>query len=285
MACSRWRMCHDAAPTSIRYRPSGWNRVAICSVFVRVTPSRTRSSPQSLVETTTWGVVLVIPRECVERTSPSAAVTWHVIVVRCAASEERTTAGPTNRTPTRQRSVATPAPKRSQARRSAHVGRRRAAPTWSPCRPTLPSPLRGPALGPIPTILPHDATHDLSRCKGRHTGPRTVQLVSDDQQPRPDPTRVGDQPALRTRSGSNWLAWGAVTTVLVAAVMVLMGIRQPAVGWPALVVVVVLFFAMVVVRGAVRPLRTRLVTLAALDLGIVAVGLAAVLVVLVTAPG
>ena len=108
-------------------------------------------------------------------------------------------------------------------------------------------------------------------------------MPSDHERPY-DPTRVGDQPALRTRSGSNWLAWGAVTAVVVAAVMVLMAVRAPAVGWPALAVVVALFAAMVVVRAAVRPRRARLVALAVLDLGIVVVGLVAVLVVLFSAP-
>ncbi|MBF4612964.1 hypothetical protein [Curtobacterium sp. VKM Ac-1376] len=108
--------------------------------------------------------------------------------------------------------------------------------------------------------------------------------MSDEQPRRPDPTRVGDQPALRTASGSNWLVWGGVTTVIVAAVMVLMAIRAPGIGWPALVLVVVLFTAMVVLRNAVRPQRARLVTLAVLDLGIVVVGLVAVLAVLYSTP-
>jgi hypothetical protein len=67
-------------------------------------------------------------------------------------------------------------------------------------------------------------------------------------------------------------------------VMVLMAIRAPAIGWPALVLVVVLFVTMVVVRAAVRPQRTRLVTLALLDLGIVVVGLVATLAVLYSTP-
>ncbi|MBO9039036.1 hypothetical protein [Curtobacterium flaccumfaciens] len=108
--------------------------------------------------------------------------------------------------------------------------------------------------------------------------------MSDEEPRRPDSTRVGDQPALRTASGSNWLVWGAVTAVIVAAVMVLMAIRAPAIGWPALVLVVALFVAMVVVRAAIRPRRARLVTLAALDLGIVAVGLVATLAVLYSTP-
>ena len=109
--------------------------------------------------------------------------------------------------------------------------------------------------------------------------------MSDHQPHELDPTRVGDQPALRTASGSNWLVWGAVTAVLVAAVMVLMAIRSPAVGWPALVAVVVLFVAMVVVRVVVRPRRARLVTLAVLDLVIVVVGLATTVVVLFSESG
>ncbi|OII04010.1 hypothetical protein [Curtobacterium sp. MCBA15_008] len=109
--------------------------------------------------------------------------------------------------------------------------------------------------------------------------------MSDHQPHQTDPTRVGDQPALRTASGSNWLVWGAVTAVLVAAVMVLMAIRSPGVGWPALVAVVVLFVAMVVVRAAVRPRRARLVTLAVLDLAIVVIGLVATLVVLFSESG
>jgi hypothetical protein len=67
-------------------------------------------------------------------------------------------------------------------------------------------------------------------------------------------------------------------------VMVLMAIRAPAIGWPALVLVIVLFVTMVVVRAAVRPQRTRLVTLALLDLGIVVVGLVATLAVLYSTP-
>jgi len=115
--------------------------------------------------------------------------------------------------------------------------------------------------------------------------PRTVPVVSDHQPHQTDPTRVGDQPALRTASGSNWLVWGAVTAVLVAAVMVLMAIRSPGLGWPAFVAVVVLFVAMVVVRAAVRPRRARLVTLAVLDLAIVVIGLVATLVVLFSESG
>ena len=107
--------------------------------------------------------------------------------------------------------------------------------------------------------------------------------MSDPSAPRPDPTRVGDQPALRTASGANWLVWGAVTVVVVAAVMVLMAIRQPAVGWTALGFVVVLYLVMVAVRFTVRARRARLVTLAVLDLAIVVVGLLAVLVVLFSA--
>lgn len=78
--------------------------------------------------------------------------------------------------------------------------------------------------------------------------------------------------------------WGAVTAVIVAAVMVLMAIRAPAIGWPALVLVVALFVAMVVVRTAVRPQRARLVTLAVLDLAIVVVGLVATLAVQYSTP-
>ncbi|PZF56693.1 hypothetical protein DEJ23_08985 [Curtobacterium sp. MCSS17_008] len=110
------------------------------------------------------------------------------------------------------------------------------------------------------------------------------QNVQGGQRDHDDPTRVRDQPALRTRSGTNWLVWGAVTAAIVGVVMVFMAVRLPAVGWPALAVVVALFAAMVVVRAAVRPRRARLVTLAVLDLGIVAVGLVAVLVVLFSAP-
>ena len=104
--------------------------------------------------------------------------------------------------------------------------------------------------------------------------------MSDEQPRRPDPTRVGDQPALRTASGSNWLVWGAVTAVIVAAVMVLRAIRAPAIGGAALGGV----GAVVVVRTAVRPQRARLVTLAVLDLAIVVVGLVATLAVLYSTP-
>ncbi|MCA5924599.1 hypothetical protein [Curtobacterium oceanosedimentum] len=108
--------------------------------------------------------------------------------------------------------------------------------------------------------------------------------MSDEQSRRTDPTRVGDQPALRTASGSNWLVWGAVTAALVAVVMVFMAIRAPGIGWPALALVVVVFAAMVVVRTTVRLQRARLLTLAVLDLAIVVIGLVAVLAVLFSSP-
>uniref|UniRef100_UPI0024A7AD3D hypothetical protein n=1 Tax=Curtobacterium flaccumfaciens TaxID=2035 RepID=UPI0024A7AD3D len=58
----------------------------------------------------------------------------------------------------------------------------------------------------------------------------------------------------------------------------------PAIGWPALVLVIVLFVTMGGGRAAGRPQRTRLVTLALLDLAIVVVGLVATLAVLYSTP-
>ncbi|GAA3342991.1 hypothetical protein GCM10017714_33750 [Curtobacterium pusillum] len=98
---------------------------------------------------------------------------------------------------------------------------------------------------------------------------------------RDDPELVRNQPALRTSNGGVWLAWGAVTVVVVGVVMGFMAALEPGIGWAALVVVVALFLAMVVVRFTVGPLRPRLATMAVLDVLIVLVGLVSVIAVLV----
>ncbi|PZF56219.1 hypothetical protein DEI92_15120 [Curtobacterium sp. MCBD17_034] len=96
-----------------------------------------------------------------------------------------------------------------------------------------------------------------------------------------DPTLVRNQPALTTSDGTIWVVVGAITAIVVGLVMWLMGLLVPAVGWTGLVLVLALFVAMLVVRFAVRHVRHRLATLAALEGAMVLVGLVVVLVVLV----
>jgi hypothetical protein len=76
-----------------------------------------------------------------------------------------------------------------------------------------------------------------------------------------DPTRVRNQPALRTSSGTEWLVVGLVLGGVAVAVLLLQHVAAADV---AAAVVVALGAAMVVVRLAARPLRARLLALAVL---------------------
>jgi hypothetical protein len=76
-----------------------------------------------------------------------------------------------------------------------------------------------------------------------------------------DPTLVRNQPALRTSSGTEWLVVGLVLGAVSVAVLLLQHVRAADV---AAAVVATLVGAMLVVRLAVRPLRTRLLVLAGL---------------------
>lgn len=93
-----------------------------------------------------------------------------------------------------------------------------------------------------------------------------------------DPTKMANQPALRTSSGAVWLVVGALLTAICLVVLVPLipiGTPAPLVG---AVLIVLLFVAMIVVRLAVRPQTTRLRALAGLFGGIALVGLLAVLI-------
>ncbi|WP_166979045.1 hypothetical protein [Paramicrobacterium fandaimingii] len=93
-----------------------------------------------------------------------------------------------------------------------------------------------------------------------------------------DPTRMANQPALRTSSGAIWLVVGAVFVVICLVVLiplVPLGNPAPLVG---AVLIVLLYAAMIVVRFAVHSRIARLRALAVL-LGLIAViGLLAVLI-------
>ena len=108
---------------------------------------------------------------------------------------------------------------------------------------------------------------------------RTVRCMVGSER-RPDPTRVSDQAALRSASGTSWLGWGAITAAIVAVVMVYMAIREPALGWTCFAIVLVVYALMVIVRIAVPVGRIRLVSLAVLDGVIVLTGLVGVIGVL-----
>lgn len=78
-----------------------------------------------------------------------------------------------------------------------------------------------------------------------------------------DPTRMRNQPALTTSSGRIWIVVGAITTVLIAGVMVALWLRlDSTLALVIAILSVVLFALMVVVRFSVHPLRQRLVILA-----------------------
>lgn len=93
-----------------------------------------------------------------------------------------------------------------------------------------------------------------------------------------DPTKMVNQPALRTSSGAIWLIVGALFTVICVAVLIpLIPIGNPA---PLIgaVLIVLLYLAMIVVRFAVRHRVARLRSMAALFGLIALIGLLAVLI-------
>lgn len=78
-----------------------------------------------------------------------------------------------------------------------------------------------------------------------------------------DPTRMRNQPALTTSSGRIWIVVGAITTVLIAGVMVALWLRlDSTLALVIAILSVALFALMVVVRFSVHRLRQRLVILA-----------------------
>jgi hypothetical protein len=81
---------------------------------------------------------------------------------------------------------------------------------------------------------------------------------------RPDPTRVRDQPAIRSGRRRAWLVpAGLLAGITIALLVAALGLdmRTAAVG---IVATAVLYAAMLVVAVAVRPVRTRNVALGSL---------------------
>jgi hypothetical protein len=96
---------------------------------------------------------------------------------------------------------------------------------------------------------------------------------------RRDPTRVGDQPALRTSSGAVWLVVGGAMAALCIVLLLALNSLQHPVGLIGAGVIAVLYVFMVAAVLAIPARRARLVTLAILMIGIAIVGLVFVLIV------
>jgi hypothetical protein len=97
---------------------------------------------------------------------------------------------------------------------------------------------------------------------------------------RPDPTRVRDQPAIRSGRRRAWLVpAGLLAGITIALLVAALGLemRIAAVG---IVATGVLYAAMLVVAVAVRPVRTRNVALAWLMILIAVVALGSLLLLL-----
>lgn len=96
---------------------------------------------------------------------------------------------------------------------------------------------------------------------------------------RRDPTRIGDQPALRTSSGAVWLVAGGVLAALCIGLLLALNSLQPPVGLIGAGVVFALYLFMVAAALAIPARHARLVTLACLMIAIAITGLAFVLVI------
>lgn len=98
-----------------------------------------------------------------------------------------------------------------------------------------------------------------------------------------DPTRVRNQPALTTSSGSIWIVLGAILTVVCVGVLLALVPLNPAVAWIGLVLAALLFVALVVARFTTSAGRRRLVVMASCFAGIAAVTLICVVILSGTA--
>ncbi len=79
-----------------------------------------------------------------------------------------------------------------------------------------------------------------------------------------DPTKVGNQPSLRTSSGAIWLVMGGILTAICAGMLAWLSVLNPAVAWTGFAIVLALYLAMIGVRLLVFRQRVRLITLAIL---------------------
>lgn len=85
-----------------------------------------------------------------------------------------------------------------------------------------------------------------------------------------DPTRVSDQPALRSASGTVWIVAGGLLLIVIALVLASIIVRAGAalpIAVATLILVAALYVALLVIRFAVRPGKVRLRIMAAAMLG------------------
>jgi hypothetical protein len=94
-----------------------------------------------------------------------------------------------------------------------------------------------------------------------------------------DPTKVRNQPALRTSSGREWLIVGVITAAICVVVLLLQIPADAFVAVTGSAVVVVVYAAMIVVKEMVKPQRRRLGILAVLLISMMLVTIAALLVI------
>lgn len=94
-----------------------------------------------------------------------------------------------------------------------------------------------------------------------------------------DPTRIADQPALRTSSGAVWLIVGGVLAALCIGLLIALDSLQPPVGVIGAGIVLVLYVFMVAAVLAIPRTRIRLLTLAVLMIAMAIAGLVFVLIV------
>lgn len=88
-----------------------------------------------------------------------------------------------------------------------------------------------------------------------------------------DPTRMGDQPALRTSSGAIWLIVGGVLAIGSIVLLLALNALQSPLGLVGAGVILVLYVMMLAVTLLIRSTRPRLVTLATLMITIAVVAL------------
>ncbi|QYH36218.1 hypothetical protein [Salinibacterium sp. M195] len=93
-----------------------------------------------------------------------------------------------------------------------------------------------------------------------------------------DPTRMRNQPALTTATGSSWLVVGALFAAITIATLVALSALPPlGLATATIAVIAVLYGAMIVVRFVVAARRRRLILMAACFIALAGVGLASVI--------
>lgn len=88
-----------------------------------------------------------------------------------------------------------------------------------------------------------------------------------------DPTRMREQPSLRSSTGAIWLIVGGLLALVAAVILTLLTSLQAPLAITGLVIVVVLYAAMIVIRLFVPEGRRRLALMAGCMLAIAAASL------------